>query len=125
MSYDMRHYWMRRRSRPCRSHPVLYGCGCGVVRKSNCLTTSVETRFSWLPLSIIKCSEVPFTHICEWKRCSPSSESSSSSGWIVAVVTMIVSSASIIRLLLLLFESESELGIDSVSLSSATNDCFE
>jgi hypothetical protein len=24
-------------------------------------------RFFWLPLSMMKCRGVPFTHICEWK----------------------------------------------------------
>jgi hypothetical protein len=65
MSYDNRHCWLTWRSRPCRSHPMLYGCGCGVVDNPNYLTTSAEMRFFWLPLSTIKCSGVPFTHICE------------------------------------------------------------
>jgi hypothetical protein len=65
MSYDNRHCWLTRRSHPWRSHPMLYGCGCGVVDNPNCLTTSAEMRFFWLPLSTIKCSGVPFTHICE------------------------------------------------------------
>jgi hypothetical protein len=65
MSYDNQHCWMTRRSHPWRSHPMLYGCGCGVVDNPNCLTTSAEMRFFWLPLSTIKCSGVPFTHICE------------------------------------------------------------
>jgi hypothetical protein len=81
---------------------MLYGCGYGVVGKSNYLTTSVEMRFFWLPLSTIKCGGVPFTHIYEWKRRSPSSGSSGSSSWIVVVVTVVVGSASIICLLLLL-----------------------
>jgi hypothetical protein len=125
MSYDRRHCWLTQRSHPWRSHPMLYGCRCGVVGKSNCLMTSVEMRFFWLPLSTIKCSGVPFTHIYEWKRHSPSSGSSGSSSWIVAVTTVAVGSASIICLLLLLSESESKSGLNSVSLSSATNDCFE
>jgi hypothetical protein len=104
---------------------MLYGCGCGVVRKSNCLMTSAEIRFFWLPLSTIKCSGVPFTHICEWKRHSPSSGSSGSSGWIVVVTMVAVGSTSMIYFLLLFSESESKSGLDSVSLSSTTNDCFE
>jgi hypothetical protein len=72
--------------------------------------TYVEMRFFWLPLSTIKCSGVPFTHIYEWKRCSPSSGSSGSSGWIVVVMIVVVGSASMICLLLLLSESESESG---------------
>jgi hypothetical protein len=45
MSYGNRNYWLTRRSRPWRSHPMLYGCGCGVVDNLNCLMTSVEMRF--------------------------------------------------------------------------------
>jgi hypothetical protein len=104
---------------------MLYGCGCGVVGKSNYLTTSAEMRFFLLPLSTIKCKGVPFTHICEWKRCSPSSGSYGSSGWIVAVVTIEVGSTSIICLLLLLSKSKSESWLGYVSLISATNDHFE
>jgi hypothetical protein len=125
MQYEMRHCWLTRRSCPWRSHPMLYGCRCGVVDKSNYLMTSIEMRFFWIPLSTIKCSRVSFTHICEWKRHSPYSVSSGSFGWIVAVATIVASSASIICLLLLLSKSESDSGFDSVSLSSATNDCFE
>jgi hypothetical protein len=104
---------------------MLYGCGCGVVGNSNCLTTYVEMRFLWLPQSTIKCNGVRFTHICEWKRLSPSLGFSGSSGWIIVVETIAVGSASIICLLLLLSESEFESGLDFVSLSSATNDYFE
>jgi hypothetical protein len=42
---------------------MLYGCRCGVVDNPNCLMTSAEMRFFWLPLSTIKCRGVPFTHI--------------------------------------------------------------
>jgi hypothetical protein len=65
MLYENRHCWLTQRSHPWRSHPMLYGCGCGVVDNPNCLTTSAEMRFFWLPLSTIKCSGVAFTHICE------------------------------------------------------------
>jgi hypothetical protein len=37
------------------------------------LTTLVDMRFFRLSLSTMKCNEVPFTHIYEWKRSSPSS----------------------------------------------------
>jgi uncharacterized membrane protein len=87
--------------------------------------TYAEMKFFWLLLSAIKCSGVPFTHICEWKRRSPSSGSSGSSGWIVVVATIAVGYASMICLLLLLYESKSESWLGSVSLSLATNDCFE
>jgi hypothetical protein len=79
--------------------------------------------FFWLSLSTIKCSGVPFTHICEWKSCSPSS--GSSSGWIVAVVTVEVGYASMICLLLLFSELDTKLGFHSLSLSSTANDCIE
>jgi hypothetical protein len=54
-------------------------CMADVVDNPKCLTTSTEMRFFWLPLSIMKCNGVPFTHIWEWKRCFPSSGSTSSS----------------------------------------------
>jgi len=92
--------------------------------------TSVEISFFWLPLSTMKCSVIPFTHICECKRCSPSSGSSRSYGWICVVATMTLGSASIILFPLSLTmtlgsESESESGSDSEALILATNDCFE
>jgi hypothetical protein len=102
---------------------MLYGDSCDVFEKSNYLTTFAEMRLFSLLLSTIKWNGSSFTHIYEWKRCSPSSGSSGSSGWIVVVVTVAVGSASIICLLLLL--SESELGLNFVSLSLSTNDCFE
>ena len=102
---------------------MLYGFGCGVVVKFNCLITSIEMMFFWLSLSTIKCSGVPFTHICEWKSCSPSSGSSSS--WIVVIAIVLVGSTSMICLLLLFSESYSESGLGSVSLRSSTNDYFE
>ena len=71
MLYYNRHCWLTRRSHPWRSHPMLYGCRCGVVDNPNYLTTSAKMRFFWLLLSTIKCSEVPFTHICEWKGAPP------------------------------------------------------
>jgi hypothetical protein len=91
---------------------MLYGLRCGVVGKSNCLKTSTEMMFFWLPLSTIKCSGVPCTHICEWKSHSPSL--GSSSGWIVAVAKITMGFSSIIYLLLLFYESRSKLGFDSV-----------
>jgi hypothetical protein len=125
MSYDRQHYWLTQRSRPLWRYSMLYGCGCGVVGKSNYLMTSTEMRFFWLLLSTIKFNGSPFTHIFEWKRSSPSSRSSGYVGWIILVSTVALGSASFIDLILLLFESESELGIGSFSLSSSTNDYFE
>jgi hypothetical protein len=96
-----------------------------VVCKSTCLMKFTKMRFFCLPLSTMKCSGVPFTHICEWKRCYPSSVSSGSSSWIVLVTMVVVGSASMIYLLLLFYELESDSGIRSFSLSSTTNYCFE
>jgi hypothetical protein len=89
------------------------------------LTTSTEMRFLWLPLSTMKCSGVPFTHIYEWKRRSPSSGSSGSPGWSLVVATVALGSASMIRLALSSSGSESEPASDSEAFNSATSDCFE
>jgi hypothetical protein len=102
---------------------MFYRYGCGVVGKSNFLTTFVEMMFIFILLSTIKLIGVLFTHFCEWKSFSPSSRSSS--GWIVVVVTVEVGSSSMIYLLYLFSESMSNLGFDSLSLSLATNDCIE
>jgi hypothetical protein len=104
---------------------MVYGWGCGIVDNFNLLMTSVEIRFFWLHLSTMKCSGVPFTHICEWKRHSPSSSSSDSSGWIFVVAMVALGSASMIHFPLSCSESESESGSNSFSLSSTNNDCFE
>ena len=53
-------------------------------------------RFFWLPLSIMKCSGEPFTHIWEWKRCSSSSGYSGSYFWIFVVAMVVLGFASII-----------------------------
>ena len=91
----------------------------------NYLTTSAKMMFFWLSLSTKKCNGVPFTHICEWKRWSPSSRSVGSFGWIVTVTTIAVGSASMIYPLPVLSELDSELGFGSLYLILATNDCFE
>jgi hypothetical protein len=104
---------------------MLYGCGCGLVGNSNCLTTSVEMRFFCLSISTMKCNEVPFTHIYEWKRCSPSSGSVGSSGWIIVVAIVVVGSTLMICLLPLFPESYSKSGFASFSLISTTDDCFD
>jgi hypothetical protein len=59
---------------------MLYGYECGVVDNPNCLKNLAKVRLFWLSLSTMKWNRVPFTHICEWKRCSPSSRSIGSSG---------------------------------------------
>jgi hypothetical protein len=104
---------------------MLYGWECGVVSKSNFLMTSIEMRFFWISLSTMKCSGVPFTHICEWKWSSPSLGPSGSSSWIDVVAIVVVGYASMICLVLLFSESEYDLGPGSLSLSSVTNDCLE
>ena len=125
MPYDNQHCRLKQRSHPWWSHSMLYGCGCDVVDNINCLKTSAEMRYFWLPLSTIKCSGVPFTHIFEWKRRSPSSGSVGSSGWIAAVATIAVGSALMIYLLPVFSESDSESGFGSLSLISATNEFFQ
>jgi len=96
---------------------MLYGCRCGVVEKYNYFMISAKMRLFWLLILTMKCSEVPFTHICEWKRHSAFSGSSSSYGWIVVVMIVVVDSASTIYFLLLFSESYFELGLNSFSLS--------
>ena len=63
MMYRRKHCWLTQRSRPWWSHPMMYGCGCAVVRKLSHFTTSVEMRFFWIPLSTMNCSGEPFTHL--------------------------------------------------------------
>jgi hypothetical protein len=46
----------------------------------------------------MKCSGVPFTHICEWKKCSPTSISFDSSIWIFVVTMIALGSTSMIHL---------------------------
>jgi hypothetical protein len=75
--------------------------------------TSAEMRFLWIPLSMMKCSGVPFTHIYEWKRHSPSSGLSGSLGWSLVVATVELGSASMIHLPLSSSGSESESTSDS------------
>jgi hypothetical protein len=79
-------------------------------------------RFFWLPLSMMKCNGVPFTHIYEWKRRSPSSGSSGSPGWSLVVVTVALGSALMICLPLSGSDSKSEPASDSQAFTSATSD---
>src|ERR1700736_5433915 len=85
-------------------------------------------RFFLLPLSTMNCSGEPFTHICEWKRRSPSSGSSGSFFWILAVATVALGSASMICFPLPFPLSGSGSGLehasDSKDFNSATNDCL-
>jgi hypothetical protein len=87
--------------------------------------TSAKMTFFWLPLSMMKCNRVPFTHINEWKRCSPSSSSSGSSGWSLVVAMVVLGSTSMIYLPLSGSGSESEPAYDSETFTSTTSDCFE
>jgi uncharacterized membrane protein len=95
------------------------------VGRANFLTTSVDMRLFWLPLSTMKCSGVPFTHICEWKRNSHSSGLSGSPGWSLVVATVALGSTSMIHLPLSGSVSESEFASNSEAFTSATNECFE
>ncbi len=76
----------------------------------------------------MNCNGEPFTHICEWKRRSPSSGSSGSICWIFVVATVALGSASMIcfPLSVLLSGSDSESEPASVleAFSSATSDCL-
>jgi hypothetical protein len=73
----------------------------------------------------MKCSGVPFTHISEWKRCSPSSGLSSSLGSSLVVATMALGSVSMICLPISGFDSESKPASNLEAFTSATSDCFE
>jgi hypothetical protein len=77
---------------------MVYGCGYSVVGRANHLMTSAKMRFFCLLLSTMKCIGVPFTHICEWKRRSPSSGSSGSPGWSLVVATVALCSTLMIHL---------------------------
>jgi hypothetical protein len=79
----------------------------------------------WLPLSTMKSSRVPFTHICEWKSRSPSSGLSGSPGWSLVVETVALGSASMICLPLFGSSSESKPKYDLEAFTSSTNDFFE
>jgi len=90
--------------------------------------TSVEMRFFWLLLSTMTCSGEPFTHIYEWKRCSPSSGYSGSFFWILVVAKVALGSASMICFPLSFplsgFDSVSEHASDLEAFISAISDCL-
>ena len=92
--YGKQKWWLMRRSLPWWSHPMVYDYGCVVVGRPSHFTTSAEMRFFWVPLR--NSSGEPFTHICEWKRRSPSSGSSGSSLWSLVVEKMALGSASML-----------------------------
>jgi hypothetical protein len=87
--------------------------------------TSTEIRFFELPLSTMKWRGVPFTHICEWKRHSPSSSSFGSSDWNFLVVMVTLGSMSMIHFSLFGSESNFELASNFEAFVSTNNDCFE
>ena len=119
----MWHYWLTQRSRPWINQPMVYGWGCGIVDKFSLLTTSANIKLFYLPLSRMKFSGVPFTHICEWKRCSPSSSSIELFGWIFAVVMVALGSASMIQFPC--YELEFDSRSNSFSLRWNNNDYFK
>ena len=125
MMYDSQHCWLTQRSLPWRSHPMVYGCGCSVFGNHSRLMTYVEMRLFWMSLSMMKCSGVPFTHIYEWKRHSPSSGSSGSPCWSLMVEMVALGSMSMICLPLSSSNSESEPAYDLEAFTLATNDYFE
>jgi hypothetical protein len=83
---------------------MVYGWGFGIIDKFNILMTLAKFMFFYLPLSRMKCNEVPFTNIHEWNKSSPSSTSSDSSGWIFVVPIVTLGPASIIHFPLSYFE---------------------
>ena len=107
---------------------MVYTCGCDVVGRPSHFTTSVEMRFFWLPLSTMNCIREPFTHICEWNRCSPSFGSLGSIFQILIVATVVLGPASMIRFPLAfplwVFSSKLEHVSDSEAFNLATNDCL-
>jgi hypothetical protein len=44
---------------------MVYGYGCGVVRRDSNLMNYDDMRLFYLLLATMKFTEVPFTHICE------------------------------------------------------------
>ena len=107
---------------------MVYDYWCVVVFRPNCFTTSAKMRFFWLSLLTMNCGRESFIHICEWKRCSPSSRSSSSILWILLVATVALGSTSMIyfpfSIPLSGFDLDFEPTFDSEAFSSATNDCL-
>ena len=78
-------------------------------------------RFFWLPLSTMNCNREPFTHICEWKRRSPSSGSSGSFFGILVMATVTLGLASMIYFPLSFPLSSSDSGSEHASDSEAFN----
>ena len=95
---------------------MVYGCGCGVVSRPNRLMTIAKMMFFWLPLLTMNCGGEKFTHICEWKRSSPSFGSLGLDFWTLVVETVALDSMLIIyfplSLPLLSFGSESKHALE-------------
>jgi hypothetical protein len=123
--YEKRHCWLTQMCHPWLNHLMVYGWWCSIIGNFNILKTLAMFRFFSLPLSKMKCSGVPFSHICVWKRCSPSSSSSGSSSCIVVVAMVAMGYSLMICFHLLLFELYSKSSSNYFSLISTTNDCFE
>ena len=73
----------------------------------------------------MKCSGVPCTHNCEWKKCSPSSVSSYSSGWIFMIAVVELGSTSMIYLPLSFSASVSKSNSGFRDFVLANKDFFE
>jgi hypothetical protein len=100
---------------------MVYGCGCGVIVRFNLLIASLNIRLFWLSLSKLKWRGVPFTHIYELKRRSPSLVSSGSFGWNFLVVMVTLGSTSMIWFPLSNSKSEYNLSFESEASISTNN----
>jgi hypothetical protein len=58
-----------------------FGGGWSVIGSFIFMKTSSNTGFLWFPVLKMKWNGIPFTHICEWNKHSPSLGSSSSYGY--------------------------------------------
>jgi len=103
---------------------MFYGCRFCMVSRPSHFTTSAEMRFFSLLVLTMNCSGKPFTHICEWTRCSSSSESLGSFFLNFALEIVALGSTSIIyfpfSFLLLGSDSGSEHACNSKAFNSAT-----
>jgi hypothetical protein len=104
---------------------MVYGWGCVIIRNFSILMTLMDIKLFWLPLSTIKNSGVSFTHICEWKRFSPSSVSFDSFGWIFAVAMVALGSMSMILFSLSFSKLDSKTYCYYFSFILSNSDCFE
>jgi hypothetical protein len=93
------------------------------------LSLSLNERFDvlskWHIVGVKRCSCITFTHICEWRKHSPSSGSLGSLGWSLVVAIVALGSTPMIYLPLSGSDSDSKTTSDSEDFTSATNDFFE